>query len=33
LRFSDEDIKTQIEWVVKEIEHYIESFELKNKVE
>jgi very-short-patch-repair endonuclease len=33
LRFSDEDIKTQIEGVVKEIEHYIESFELKNKVE
>lgn len=33
LRFSDEDIKTQIEGVVKEKEPYIESFELKYKVE
>ncbi len=32
LRFSDEDIKTQLEGVVKEIERYIERFELKYKV-
>jgi very-short-patch-repair endonuclease len=32
LRFSDEDIKTQMEGVVKEIERYIERFELEYKV-
>ncbi|MCZ2248047.1 MAG: DUF559 domain-containing protein [Bacteroidia bacterium] len=32
LRFSDEEIKTQLEGVVKEIERYIERFELKYKV-
>ena len=32
-RFDEEDIKNQIEGVVKEIEGYIESFEQENKVQ